>query len=203
MRLLAPFIAVLPFLTACAGKETNFTNADDGSNLGAGTTELTLSPDPIVIVIPDSEDALGVSYSVPFVVTNIGDSELRLYNIDLADSAGGVFDMQDVEDKTVPIGGEREYVLVAALPDRTQATGLLRVKANASGWQDARVDIIACVEGACDLTGDDGTGGGTGGTGTGGDGTGGGTSGDGTGGDGTGGGTGSDGTGGGTTGSGT
>jgi hypothetical protein len=195
MRRPALIALVFPALVACGGKETNFSNTDDGTNVGTGTTELIFTPDPIVIEIPDTDDqpfTPGVSFSEPFEVTNSGDAELILYNLDLADSADGVVDMQEVENKTVPVGGSREYVVVATLQDRTQVEGLLRVKANAEGWQDARVRVIACVEGACDLSeGDDGAGtgddGGTGGDdgGTGGD-DGGGTGGDdggGTGGD--------------------
>ena len=155
-------------LIACAGKETNFSNTDDGGNVGTGTTELVFTPDPIVVMIPDSEDqpfTPGVSFSEPFEIANSGDAELLLYTVDLADSAGGVVDMQEVENKTVPVGGSREYVVVATLQDRTQVEGLLRVKANAAGWQDGRVRVIACVEGDCDLTDDGGGTGGTGGTG--------------------------------------
>ena len=181
--------ALLAGLAACSGKETNFSNTDDGSNVGTGTTELSFTPDPIVIEIPDSEAqpfTPGVSFSEPFRVANEGDAELILYTIDLADSADGVVDMQDVDNRTVPVGGSREFVVVATLQDRTQVEGLIRVKANAEGWQDARVRVIACVEGECDLGGDDGArtggddGGGTGGddgAGTGGD-DGGGTGGD-------------------------
>lgn len=173
MRRAALTALPLSALIACGGKETNFSNTDDGNNVSTGTTELVFTPDPIVIEIPDTEPqpfTPGVSYSAPFSIANSGDAALNLYNVDLADSASGVLDMQEVENKTVPVGRSREYVVVATLQDRTQVEGLLRVKANAEGWQDARVRVIACLQGECDLSEDD-DGGGTGDDGgTGGDG---------------------------------
>jgi hypothetical protein len=124
----------------CNG-ETNFTNNIDDVNAEQGVADMQYSHEYMIFTDLDWEN--GISSGQGFFITNVGDNNLSITTLDISDSGGGAFFVQDVEDLVLGAGLEREFTVVATLADAEPAVGELRVKSNWSGDRDLRIPLCA------------------------------------------------------------
>jgi hypothetical protein len=128
-------------LLACSGGESNFTNNSDQGTSEQGVADMTYSHESMVFTDLDWEQ--GISSGQDFLVTNIGDNNLSIYTLDIADSGGGAFFVQEENDLILAAGNERTFIVVATLYEEVTAVGQLRVKSNDADARDLRIPLCA------------------------------------------------------------
>jgi hypothetical protein len=95
------------------------------------------------MVFTDLNWEQGISSGQDFLGTNIGDNNLSLYTLDIADSGGGAFFVQEENDLVLAAGNERTFIVVATLYEEVTAVGQLRVKSNDADARDLRIPLCA------------------------------------------------------------
>ena len=146
-------------LLACSGGEGNFTNNSDQGTSEQGVADMEYSHESMVFAELDWEQ--GISSGQDFLIANIGDNNLSIYTLDIADSGGGAFFVQEEDDLVLAPGNERAFVVVATLYEDTTAVGQLRVKSNDADARDLRIPLCAFPMGykgdtSCSLDDEDG-----------------------------------------------
>lgn len=117
-------LATLLLVSGCSGGDTNFQrkNQDPATQAGTGVADIY----PSSLVFEDLSPTIAHSEFVK--ITNAGEEELQVYEIDVIDSGGGVFVVEDIAAFELNPEASREFVVVATLPDEASATGILRIK---------------------------------------------------------------------------
>ena len=130
-------------LAGCAGGggEQNFSQNDDDGEGEQGVADLSLSAEYLVFTEVNYEQV--VSKSQPLTVTNIGDNELKVSTIDIADSGGGVFYVFEEHDVIIAPGASEDFEIVATMTQNTPAVGSLRLETNDAEYLNHRLPLCA------------------------------------------------------------
>lgn len=155
-------IVTLAWLLGCSGGESNFSNNNEQGTAEQGTGILAYSHETMLFT--DLDWKQGISVGDDFLVSNAGDNNLEIYTLDIANSGGGAFFVQEEDNLILAPGNERSFTVVATLYENEPAFGELRVKTNDADARDLRIPLCAypvdysgetsCV--AEDTTGDTG-----------------------------------------------
>jgi hypothetical protein len=110
-------------LAAGCGGDNGFAqgNHDPTNQTGVGRAEFF----PTEILFPSCNPT--IAYSKPFKVTNVGDNTLTVYEISVI-AGGPTFTFEAVAQFTLEPEEDREFQVVATLPDDQPADGTLRIK---------------------------------------------------------------------------
>jgi hypothetical protein len=163
----SPLFLLASALIACGG-DTGFSGTPDENTTVEGNGKMEITP--ATLDFPDLE--IGIASSQPLKVKSVGDNTLKLYTVDLSDSGGGVFYLEEESSISLAPGTEREFTIVATASEEGLFVGEMRIKTNDTDYLDLRVPATAWTPGY-------GPGGDTGGGDTGGGDTGGGDTGSG------------------------
>ncbi len=74
---------------------------------------------------------------------SVGEETLVINRIDITETGGGVFSMEEVRDVSVAIGDSLEFTVQARLTSPESATGELRISSNDRDEVDARIVLQA------------------------------------------------------------
>ncbi len=133
-------VAATVALLACSGGEQGFGNTDQNTNVDEGTGTMEVSPAALVIEDVDYEQQ--VSSSGVITVTSTGEGTLRLYDVALSSTGGGVLYMQPNDDDiNLASGVSRDFTVVATLTEYGKVTGAARIQSNDGEQQLVEVPI--------------------------------------------------------------
>jgi hypothetical protein len=155
-RVLVP-IAVLATLAlpACSSGEQGFGNTEDNSNVDEGTALLEYSP--LELIIEDVDYDQQISSSGIFTIDSVGDGVLRLYDVALANTGGGVLYMTPYDDDiNLAAGVSRDFTVVATLSEYGKVEGSVRIQSNDGDQQLIEIPITVLPVGWVDEAEDSG-----------------------------------------------
>jgi len=134
---------VLIFALVVAGcdSETNFSNKSDDEVSVEGVAEMAYNPE--YMVFTDLNWEQGVSFGQDFNISNVGDNNLTITTLDIANSGDGAFFVQEEDNLILGPGLERTFTVVATLYEDRVAVGELRVKSNDADARDLRIPLCA------------------------------------------------------------
>ena len=150
MHHIAPILALA--LVACGG-DTGFSGTPNDNNEVEGNGKLEITP--TTLEFPDL--VIGIASSQPVKVTSVGDNTLKLYTVDLADSGGGVFYLEEESSLSLAPGTEREFTVVATAEEEGLFVGEMRLKTNDVDNLDLRITATAWTPGYAPDGSDSGT----------------------------------------------
>ena len=129
-------------LVACSQGEQGFGTTDEPTNEDEGTAAMEIDPAVVVIDEVAYEGDPPVSKAGSFTIRSVGDGTLRLYDVDLANTAGGVLYMEPYDDTlNLAAGVEREFTVVATLNANEAVTGKIRVQSNDGEQQLVEIPV--------------------------------------------------------------
>lgn len=139
MPRLTPVVATVALL-ACSGGEQGFGNTDQNSNVDEGAATMEFSPAALVIEDVDFEQQ--ISSAGVITVTSTGEGTLRLYDVALSSTGGGVLYMQPNDDDiNLATGVSRDFTVVATLNSYGKVTGAARIQSNDGEQQLVEIPI--------------------------------------------------------------
>jgi hypothetical protein len=133
-------------LVACGNTDQSFTNADKEGEGATGVGVFSVTPSEILFEDLIYEGESGpISQSQVFAITNTGDGNLQIYATSLADSADGVFhlDENDTGELFIAPGSTREMDIVATLDTYAEAVGQIRIQTSDGDALDHRMTVTA------------------------------------------------------------
>jgi len=146
-------LALLVAILAGCGGDQGFTHADDKGTDEQGVGMLEVIPTEVVFT--DLNWEKGVASSQSIKITNVGDNNLKLYDVGITDSGDGVFYMEDFTESQLAPGMSAEFSVVATLTTFAAATGEARVVCSDADNHDYRLPLSAFPIGWKGDTGDD------------------------------------------------
>jgi hypothetical protein len=149
MHHIAPLLAL--GLVACQA-DTGFSGTQDDNNEIEGNGKLEITP--TTLEFPDLE--IGIASSELIKVTSVGDNTLKLYTVDLADSGGGVFYMEEESSLSLAPGTVKEFTVVATAEEEGLFVGEMRLKTNDIDNLDLRITTTAWTPGYAPTSSDSG-----------------------------------------------
>lgn len=139
----SPLLGLLPLLLVACGGETNFSKSTEEGSNEQGVGEMSVSTTVMVFTDVLWDPKTPVSSGQTFLITNIGDNNLAISTLDIADSGGGVFFTEEQDDLIIAPEGEKEITVVATLTAFEPGYGELRIKSNDGNNRDLRLPLCA------------------------------------------------------------
>jgi len=133
-------VAATVALLACGGGEQGFGNNEQNTNVDEGTGGMEISPAALVIEDVDYEQQ--ISGSGVFTISSIGEGTLRLYDVALSSTGGGVLYMTPNDDDiNLAAGASRDFTVVATLTEYGKVSGAVRIQSNDGDQQLVEVPV--------------------------------------------------------------
>ena len=130
-------------LIACGDQSANFTQQPPDSNIDVGDPTLAFSTD--ILYFSDVEP--GVASSQTLTMTSTGDSTIEVSKLDLSNSAGGLFYMEDFDSFILNPGSMKEVTILVTLTEEDFALGEVQIRSNDADNRDRRIPLCANLDG--------------------------------------------------------
>ncbi|RME22694.1 MAG: hypothetical protein D6798_15205 [Deltaproteobacteria bacterium] len=136
---MSPTLLALAVLLGCTA-DTSFHAGNDNNDNIQGTGDYNMLPAGDLVwegLVP------GYTCSKYVRLDSVGEEPLVINRIDITETGGGVFSMEEIRDVSVDIGDSLEFSIQARLQTAEPATGELRISSNDKDEVDARVTLQA------------------------------------------------------------
>ena len=135
MRVLFLFTAI-----GCSQSSTGF--SDKITDTSPGVVGV-LSVEPAQISWTDLE--INLSSAKEFVVSNTGDADLEIERIDITNSGGGAFNLDEESNRDIVLasGEAHTAIAVATIAEAGAAQGEFRIRSNDADTPDFRINLCA------------------------------------------------------------
>ena len=126
-------------LIACGDQNANFTQQPPESNIDVGDPTLELSAEALYFVDVES----GIASAQTITLTSTGDSVLEVSKLDLSNSSGGLFYIEDFDSFSLNPSSSKEVTVLVTLNDEDFAFGELQIRSNDADYRDQRIPLCA------------------------------------------------------------